>query len=94
MLALSGESHITSYPESRHTLLIIYPLTKCNESIIGWTVSSPQISNPAEKVEGSIPHGYEGVLTEENGLCPVGWLGELGKHDPSHTGLGGRIQII
>ena len=49
--------------------------------------ASPQISNSAEKIEGAVPHGYEGVLAEEDGLRSVGWLGELGKYYSSHTSL-------
>ena len=48
---------------------------------------SPQVSDPAEKVEGAVPHGDEGVLAEEDGLRPVGRLGELGKYDARHAGL-------
>ena len=34
-----------------------------------------------------LPQGDESVLTEQNGLCPHSWLGELGKHNSRHTSL-------
>ena len=46
-----------------------------------------QVCHPAEQVECPVPHGDQGVLAEQDGLGPVGRLGELGKYYPSYTGL-------
>ena len=50
-------------------------------------VGGSEVAHPAQQVEGPVPHGHQGLVTEHNGLAPVRRLGELGKHYPSHTGL-------
>ena len=46
-----------------------------------------EVSYPAEQVKRPVPGGDQGVVTEHDGRCPVGRLGELGEHDPRHAGL-------
>ena len=48
----------------------------------------PEVCYPADEVEAAVAHGDERVLAEEYGLCSHRRLGELGKHDASHAGLG------
>jgi hypothetical protein len=47
----------------------------------------PKVTYPADKEEGRVPHGDERIFAEQDGLSPHCGLGELGKHNPSHTGL-------
>ena len=47
----------------------------------------PEVPNPTEQVVGPVPEGDQGVGTEQDGLCPVCWLGEFSKHNPSQTSL-------
>ena len=47
----------------------------------------PEISYPADQVHGAVPDGDQGVLGEEDGLCPHGRLGELSEYNPRHAGL-------
>ena len=50
-------------------------------------VGGSEVPHPAQQVEGPIPHGHQGLVTEHDGLPPVRWLGELSEHYPGHAGL-------
>ena len=50
-------------------------------------VSLPHISNSTEKVIGTVSESNESVGAEENCLCSVCRLSELGKYNSSHTRL-------
>ena len=47
----------------------------------------PEVRHPTEEVEDAVPHGDQGRLAEQDGLTPVGWLGELGEDNACHAGL-------
>ena len=49
--------------------------------------SGPQVCQSDQEVEGAIPHGDQGILTEHDRLSPAGGFGELGKHNAGKTGL-------
>ena len=46
-----------------------------------------QVRQPDHQVEVAVPARDQRVPAEHDRLRPAGGLGELGKHDPSHTGL-------
>ena len=47
----------------------------------------PEVRHPTEEVEDAVPHGDQGRPAEQDGLPPVGWLGELGEDNACHAGL-------
>ena len=47
----------------------------------------PEVRHPTEEVEDAIPHGDQGCPAEQDGLPPVGRLGELGEDNASHAGF-------
>ena len=49
-------------------------------------MGGPEVAQPAQQVEGPVPHGDQRLVTKHDGLAPVGRLGELGKHDPGDAG--------
>ena len=49
--------------------------------------NSPEVSNTTHEVEGSIPHGNQGIFAEKQSFRPVGRLGEFGKNNSCHTRL-------
>ena len=51
-----------------------------------YEVGGPEVAHPAQQVEGPVPHGDQRVPAEQDGLAPVGRLGELGEHDPGDAG--------
>ena len=51
----------------------------------------PEISYPTEQVVGPIPEGHQGVGAKEDGLRPVGWFGEFGKHYSCQAGLDNAV---
>ena len=56
---------------------------------IGWNIFCliPEVCYPADQVVGAVSECDEGVLTEQDRLCPHGRLGELGKDYPRHASL-------
>ena len=87
-LLLKTLLRIRSRPPASHLALFcrLFPHNVARDVRL-YQVGRSHVPNPTEEVETTVSHRYQGVLAEENGLGPMGGLGELGKDDAGHAGV-------